>query len=315
MSGRRGLTARIGLALLNLLFPGSGMVRAGRVRAGLGLAATSFALLVAIDLIGRFMRIGLPQFMAIAVIYVLALALLLIGAVWTFLSSRERKERSWASSWGVVAGLAAVSIAVSWVLGDIRSLRSYRTVSDSMAPLLLRGDRLIAGTRLGPLARGPVVVVRHGGKAWISRIVGLPGDIVQVDGGLVSIDGRRVAQHAIKQTKLGTMLWEQLPGEVNSHVVIDMGVTPGDDFGPVKVPVGQYFMMGDNRDNALDSRFSADAFGGLGMIAVKDIMQRVDFLYWSNSPKRRFQSIETLQAHAAERGEIPCEPFLSHSRC
>jgi len=285
------------------------------VRAGLGFAAASFALMVAVDFIGRFMRFDLPQFIALATLLVLALALVLIGVVWTFLSSRERAVRSWTSSWLVVAGLVGASIAVSWVLSDVRPLKSYRIVSDSMAPLLLRGDRIITNARLGRLTRGTVVVIRHHGEAWVSRIIGLPGDVVQVDEGLLSVDGRLIAQHSIRRTERGTMLSEQLPGEVRPHVVIDIGASQGDDFGPTRVPAGQYFLMGDNRDNAADSRFPSANFGGLGMVAMKDIIQRVDFVYWSTSPKRRFQSIETLQVRAAELGEIPCEPYSPRSRC
>jgi signal peptidase I len=62
--------------------------------------------------------------------------------------------------------------------------------------------------------------------------------------------------------------------------VLDQTTTQADDFGPVKVPAGHVFLMGDNRDDSLDSRFSA-AQDGIGMVPVENLIGRAAFTFWS----------------------------------
>jgi signal peptidase I len=54
----------------------------------------------------------------------------------------------------------------------------------------------------------------------------------------------------------------------------------GDDFGPVKVPAGKLFLMGGNRDDSLDSRFTV-AEGGIGMVPVENLVGRASVIFWS----------------------------------
>ena len=56
--------------------------------------------------------------------------------------------------------------------------------------------------------------------------------------------------------------------------------SPADDFGPVRVPAGHVFLMGDNRDDSLDSRYPTDE-GGVGMLPVENLIGRASFTFWS----------------------------------
>lgn len=113
--------------------------------------------------------------------------------------------------------------------------------------------------------RGDVVVFklpRDTRQLYIKRVVGLPGDRVELRGGQVWVNGRALARRT-----LGRMEDPEAPGVVvaevletasggRSYVTYDRGPhEAGDDFGPIVVPAGHYFMLGDNRDNSLDSRY------------------------------------------------------------
>jgi signal peptidase I len=124
---------------------------------------------------------------------------------------------------------------------------------------------------------------RDPGQVWVKRVVGLPGDRVQVQAGVVSVNGR-----ALPQTPLGlvqdhddssrpvTLVREQQPDGA-THILYDGGPGhEGDDTGVYMVPKGDYFMMGDNRDNSLDSRWPREV--GVGFLPAENILGRAEIV-------------------------------------
>ena len=158
--------------------------------------------------------------------------------------------------------------------------------------------------------RGDVVVFKKPGEDvdWVKRVIGLPGDTIQVHDGRLILNGRPVAR-----TDAGMIA---IPVSANSPCRVVPGATPslvqadgrslcrypayrerlpdgrswlvidqvdelrGDHFGPVRVPPGHLFLMGDNRDDSLDSRYSP-AEGGLGMVPVDHLVGKATFAFWS----------------------------------
>lgn len=122
--------------------------------------------------------------------------------------------------------------------------------------------------------RGDVVVfknVRDGNKDYIKRVMGLPGDQIRVIGGVVHINGQRVerefldddlseCRHSNPVAGAGRYR-ETLPNGV-SYVILECHGARYrlDNKGPFQVPAGQYFMMGDNRDDSQDSRTDTVGF-------------------------------------------------------
>ncbi len=158
-------------------------------------------------------------------------------------------------------------------------------------------------------ARGDVVVFRHPvtGADFIKRVVGLPGDRVQVKNGVLFIHGDEAVQTANgnftetyeKQGPIGSLpqcansgvalgtdcvkprFTETLPGGP-SHSILNIRSTPLDDTAAFTVPEGQFFFMGDNRDNSTDSRVAQAALG-VGFVPFENLIGRADRIMFSSA--------------------------------
>ncbi len=162
--------------------------------------------------------------------------------------------------------------------------------------------------------RGDIVVFRHpvDGRDFIKRLIGVPGDRIQMIGGVLQINDVPVQvepagvfteimepqgplglrpQCANAPVGFGAVCEknrsiETLPNGV-SHAILDIGPRPTDNTGVFTVPEGQFFFMGDNRDNSTDSRV-AQAANGVGFVERKDIVGRADRVMFSSAGRSMF---------------------------
>ena len=153
-------------------------------------------------------------------------------------------------------------------------VQAFKIPSESMLSTLLVGDHLLASkcaygvnvpfTNLrlyqgeDPV-RGDIIIFeypRDPSVDYIKRIIGVPGDVIAVRNKQLFRNGQIVREEYIRFTK---------PNEIEPV---------RDNFGPVTVPEGKYFVMGDNRDNSLDSRF-------WGFVDRKAIRAKAWRIYWS----------------------------------
>ena len=206
----------------------------------------------------------------------------------------QMRQRVRFSPWrGIGFGIVAASVPVV-ALGAFVDLN--RVGSLGMKPTLLPGDVVIATTPArNPSRRGDVVFIADGG---VGRVIGLAGDHIVVVNGIVVLNGSpliqtdkeffdeimgpqgpegdlprclngAVGQGALCQKRL---FLETFPdGAV--HPVLNAGDTALDHFEDVTVPAGYLFLLGDNRDNAADSRI-ARAAGGLGLVDEATVLSR-----------------------------------------
>lgn len=203
--------------------------------------------------------------------------------------------------------------------------------SGSMLPRLMIGDYLFVAKwpygfsrysfpfGLAPLQgrivedkpeRGDVVVFRYpgGDEDWVKRVIGLPGDRVQVRSGQVILNGTPVARTRIADYLMPTTpnspcryvaadaarapivqdgeqfcayprYRETLPGG-RSYQVLDQIDGPADDTPAFEVPKGHYFVMGDNRDDSEDSRFPQE-IGGVGFLPADHLIGRALINFFS----------------------------------
>ncbi len=176
--------------------------------------------------------------------------------------------------------------------------------------------------------RGDVVVFRHptNGTDYIKRLIGLPGDSVQMIDGILYINGEVLPQQAdgtfvetnAPQGPMGSMprcanrpgpgedcvaeqAIETLPGG-HTHAVLDIESGFGDTTPVFTVPADEFFFMGDNRDNSMDSRFPRSA-GGVGFVPFENLIGRADrvifssagssmLAFWTWRPDRFFKAVQ-----------------------
>ena len=205
----------------------------------------------------------------------------------------------------VVVGLGAAA------LFRTAAFATYFIPSESMVPTLEVGDRLavskfaygwsqyslplanlgiqFSGRILGSLPqRGDVVVFAHplDGRTMIKRVIGLPGEHIQLTRGRLYINGKLVERrleaayhyrdqqgHVVPVTRYT----ELLPGG-RAHTIIQRSDdSVAETMADYTIPAGNLFMMGDNRDNSADSRFAAL----MGPVPVENLIGRADTILYS----------------------------------
>ena len=214
-------------------------------------------------------------------------------------------------------------LAITFI-ASLAHIDKYYIPAGSMKPTLLVGDYLIAdryayglycgwpcgGKKIwmNPPKRGDVVVFRHPVQDvdFIKRLIGMPGDRIQMKDGVLHINGQAVKTEpagvftetyerqgftgnyprcannpAIGESCIKMMITETLPNGV-SYNVLDIGDQAQDNTGVFTVPEGHYFFMGDNRDNSTDSRFPAN-IGGVGFVPEENLIARADTIVFSSA--------------------------------
>lgn len=145
----------------------------------------------------------------------------------------------------------------------------FQISNEAMLPAFLPGDHVIAHRAAYHAAepqRGDVVIYRYpdeNGIVFLHRVIGVPGDRIEVRHQVVSVNEEALPEPYVQHTDPSSMA-----GNVR------------DNLGPITVPPDTYFVLGDNREESLDSRF-------LGPISKEQIMGKAVFIYWSVDPRSK----------------------------
>lgn len=145
--------------------------------------------------------------------------------------------------------------------------------------------------------RGDVIVIRvphDQNRDYIKRLIGLPGDRIQMKQGILHINSKAVLieegelyEYYDQKGKLdrGRIFYETLPNGIKHKIlkVVEWGSAPADNTTEYIVPEDHYFLMGDNRDRSMDSRFS-----NIGFIHKKNLIGRADLIWFSTNARSLF---------------------------
>ena len=219
------------------------------------------------------------------------------------------------------------TVVAIFLLIRIFLFQPFTIPSASMEPLLRNGDYIVVtkfdygfsrysipfspplfeGRLFGrEPRRGDVIVFRvptANNVDYIKRLIGLPGDEVQVKEGKLYLNDAVVPDVDLGPARSqGAMalsvrrLRETLP-EGRAFDIFDAGYTMGDNTDVFVVPAGHYFFMGDNRDNSLDSRFTTDS-GGVGLVPAERLIGRARIIVMSWRPGASLSKPWTWFTHA-----------------
>jgi signal peptidase I len=227
--------------------------------------------------------------------------------------------------------------AIFWLVLGVLAIHSFLAKpfyipSESMMPVLLKGDRLVVskypygwswvspsfhvfprtdGRVFGKLPeRGDIVILTPPGQNsdYIKRVIGLPGDTVEMVAGQLFLNGKPVKREPRGATRIPVdenvpcqsdgvrdfrstspdgqafcelpVFRETLPGG-RSYDTIDIGPTTVDDYPRTSIPAGHVFLMGDNRDKSADSRVETHNQGLGGPVPWENIGGRAEFITFS----------------------------------
>jgi len=233
---------------------------------------------------------------------------------------------------GGLAGLLTMVLLVALTALAIRTfgVSLFTIPSESMMPRLMPGDTIAAkkwpyGYSSNSLPfdlplipgrwfpaqpqRGDIVIFKHpvDHVDYVKRVIGLPGDEVELRDGYVILNGQILSQAGTDDAIVPVSpnlpcAWggreemrpagdradcrytrnrEYLPSGI-SYEVFNFGQTPQDNWGPRTVPEGKLFLLGDNRDNSMDSRFPALPGGGVGFVPQDLLVGQAGAVLWSN---------------------------------
>jgi signal peptidase I len=169
-------------------------------------------------------------------------------------SAGESRTRVWRAVWELLHDLSVAVLFCFFLITFVA--QAFRVQGTSMLPLLEDGERIIVNKfvyRFYPIERGDVVVFwypRDPTVSFIKRVVGLPGDTVEVKGGDVFING-----HPVRE--------DYIPPRFRDD----------ETFAPVEVKKGYYYVMGDHRNSSNDSR-------SWGEVPEKYVYGRAVFRFW-----------------------------------
>src|ERR1700735_687845 len=160
----------------------------------------------------------------------------------------RRELRSWTRDLAVGLGLLLVVIIFLY--------QPVKVDGTSMAPLLSDQERIFINKfvyRFEPIERGDVVVFWYPldkSKSFIKRVIGLPGETIELRGGRLYVNGA-----------------------AQKEIYIPPSYLDGSSYGPITIPEGNYFVMGDQRDSSNDSRV-------VGAVGRPYIYGKAVFAYW-----------------------------------
>lgn len=280
---------RIIAFLLSVFTPGLGHVYVGKLKLGLGLFLVSQVVLPFI-----YSWFGVADtFYGLASVVILEAGLrIFIIASAVYLSYRQKDYvlQSF-NTWGVLVLLGAAMLSTPFFINkmDMLGIMTFRIPTSSNEPTIHVNDYLVSDLNYyetNSVNYGDFVTYKiANGETWVYRVVGLPLDTLSVVDNVVSINHKLCKTSFIREIKADEFsvieFEEVLPNghKHHSYKFSEPIYEVKNNVSDTVVPLNHYYLMGDNRDNAADSRF-------YGFISKEQITGRIVYSYWGDTKQR-----------------------------
>jgi signal peptidase I len=270
--------------VLSLLLPGLGQIYNGQFKKGIFI----FVSILLVPFLFGITR-GTTYFYGLLGFVVIAIAWRIYALVDAVRHARKQKGyvpkpyNTWYYHLLIAAGMFAVLM-----LYDQRAIlgtQTFRIPTTSNNPTFQVGDCVVADLRTydnsDPDYGHFVIFLRSDGQMYMFRVVGLPGDVLELNGNIVTVIGKtggaKFIQEAMDDQFPAEELEEVLPNGHKHHLYRRKHPFDGTmaNIENITVPPNSYFVLGDNRDNALDSRYE-------GFVSRERIKGRVIYSYWGS---------------------------------
>lgn len=276
------------LALLLSIIPGLGQIYNGQLRKGLVFLTIDLLVPIAFGLTGILNNLS-----GLVTLAVFSISFLIYRMTDGFVQAKKlidyelKSYNKWYVYLSFVIGLGVIRTFLD--LPASTGIQTFKIPTPSMNPTMQPGDRVVASLSYydnNQIQQGDIVVFNSlQGGIWTFRVIGMPNDSIEIKEGKVYVNNQlselTTKDEYILDDQEVIQYQEQLSPTKTIKTLRCKNVMMTDTrtFNKIRVPENEYFLMGDNRDNALDSRF-------IGTIKKDDILGRVIYSYWGNTSDR-----------------------------
>jgi signal peptidase I len=282
--------------VLSLLAPGLGHLYSGRLVPGLALFLVSL-LFVPLVVVAALLEPSTAVLVGLLTAGLAVIGVYLYAAAGAYRAARRQREHYEPREYNrpalyVLFALVGIAYAVggAWFVPHV--LEAFYLPTGSMAPTFLNGDHVLVNKfayqhRLPQ--RGDVVVFRVPGKPgqnWITRVMGLPGDTVELRDNEVFINGKKLERDRVPADALPAPVDGEVFEESNAgrRYRVLIGKEKSADQPKTTVPEGSCFVLGDHRDRSEDSR-------AFGPVPLGSILGGVQYVYYPAATWERFGAV------------------------
>jgi signal peptidase I len=275
-------------ALLLSIIPGLGQIYNGQLRKGLVFLTIDLLIPIAFGLTGVLNNLS-----GLVILAVFSISFLIYRMTDGFVQAKKLTDYELKSynKWYVYLSFVIVLGIIRTFL-DLQAstgIQTFKIPTPSMNPTMQPGDRVVASLNYydnNQIQQGDIVVFNSPqGGIWTFRVIGMPNDSIEIKEGKVYVNNQLSELTTKEEYILDDQEVIQYQEQLSPTKTIktlrykNVMMTGTQTFDKIKVPENEYFLMGDNRDNALDSRF-------IGTIKKDDILGRVIYSYWGNTSDR-----------------------------
>jgi signal peptidase I len=274
--------------LLSLILPGLGQIYNGQLKK----AVIFFGLLLLVPLLFGIIR-GTTCFYGLLTLVIIEVCVRIYIIIDGVKNAKRQKDYILKiyNTWYYYLLVGVAMFAIVWIYGisSVLGIQSFKIPTTSNNPTFQVGDRLVADMRAYknsvPNYGDIVIFKRADGQTYTFRIVGQPNDNLELIDNIITINGKPSKAKFIKE-----MIFDQIPYSEfeeefpngHKHLIYKCKEPYDSTKTTIKniiVPSGSYYLLGDNRDNAADSRYE-------GFVSRENILGRIIYSYWGQSMNR-----------------------------